>query len=77
MSVFPHGLSRRRFLTGAGVVCLAPSLQAETTDGMQVLRALPGAAFAGEYKKPSLPGYDGTVPGPMLRIKRGDELRGG
>jgi FtsP/CotA-like multicopper oxidase with cupredoxin domain len=54
---------------------LAPSLQAETTDGMQILRALPGAAFTGEYKTPSLLGYDGTVPGPTLRIKRGDELR--
>jgi FtsP/CotA-like multicopper oxidase with cupredoxin domain len=42
---------------------------------MQILRALPGAAFTGEYKKPSLLGYDGTVPGPTLRIKRGDELR--
>ena len=57
-------------------VGLAPRLHAETVaDGMRTLRAAPVAAFAGDEQRPSLRGYEGTVPGPTLRVTRGDELR--
>jgi FtsP/CotA-like multicopper oxidase with cupredoxin domain len=69
-------VSRRRFLAGAGVLCFGSGLRAETaSDGMRILHALPGAAFARGENAPPLWGYDGTVPGPTLRVKRGDELR--
>jgi FtsP/CotA-like multicopper oxidase with cupredoxin domain len=63
--------SRRRFLAGAGTTAVCWSLpalsRAETgADGLLVLRA---------RSAPPLWGYNGTVPGPTLRIKRGDELR--
>jgi FtsP/CotA-like multicopper oxidase with cupredoxin domain len=63
--------SRRRFLSGAGIAAACWSLpalsRAETgADGFLVLRA---------RSAPPLWGYNGTVPGPTLRVKRGDEVR--
>jgi FtsP/CotA-like multicopper oxidase with cupredoxin domain len=62
----------RRWFIGAGAVIaysgLPPRAQAQTaTDGFRVLRAggLQSAGF----------GYDGMVPGPALRVERGEELR--
>jgi FtsP/CotA-like multicopper oxidase with cupredoxin domain len=80
-------VSRRRFLAGAGASCFASGLlgsgllgsglRAETTsDGVRILHALAGAAATSSEKKdPAFWGYDGTMPGPTLRVKRGDELR--
>jgi len=73
-----HSPSRRRFLAGAGVAAacwtLPGGLRAETSpDGFHVLRARPAPA-RGEGQPASL-GYDGTVPGPTLRVRRGGELR--
>ena len=67
----PEPLSRRRFLAGAGLAaacCSLPALsRAETgADGSHLLRA---------RSAPPLWCYNGTVPGPTLRVKRGDELR--
>jgi len=78
MSSPPEPLSRRRLLAGAGVVAtcwsLPSGLRAETSpDGFHVLRARP-APPRGEGQ-PALWSYDGTVPGPTLRVRRGDELR--
>lgn len=44
---------------------------------MRVLRAQPSASFAGGVASAgaSLIGYEGSIPGPVLRIKQGEELR--
>src|SRR5262245_37940797 len=64
-------ISRRRLLIGAtAAACVqAPArLKAETVPGrMHVLRARTADA-------PQSVGYDGVVPGPTLRVKRGEEL---
>ena len=70
--------SRRRFLAGAGVAAtcssLATFLRAETApEGFVVLRAR--AAPPRSDRPAPLWGYDGSVPGPTLRVRRGDELR--
>jgi FtsP/CotA-like multicopper oxidase with cupredoxin domain len=73
-------VSRRRFLVGtaAAFACfgLAPQLRAETaSDGFRLLRAGP-LRTGGEAQSPaSISSYDGAVPGPTLRLKRGEELR--
>jgi FtsP/CotA-like multicopper oxidase with cupredoxin domain len=58
-------LSRRRLLAGAAAIFAAPSAlrgQAASPSGdVRVLRAEPA-------------GYDGIVPGPMLRVTRGEEV---
>jgi FtsP/CotA-like multicopper oxidase with cupredoxin domain len=66
-------MSRRRLLAGAGAAAahlaiLAAARAQAAADGFRVLRAsdkVTGAAW----------GYDGVVPGPALRLKRGEELR--
>jgi FtsP/CotA-like multicopper oxidase with cupredoxin domain len=64
-----RAISRRRFLAGAGTAAAAASaglpeaVAAETApDGFRIIRALDS-------------GYDGTIPGPTLRVKQGEELR--
>jgi FtsP/CotA-like multicopper oxidase with cupredoxin domain len=60
-----RAITRRCFLAGAGTAaaaCLSPAAQAQPApDGFRIIRALNS-------------GYDGTVPGPTLRVKRGEEL---
>jgi FtsP/CotA-like multicopper oxidase with cupredoxin domain len=71
MTARARPVSRRWFIgAGAVIACsgLPPCAQAQTaTDGFRVLRAggLQSAGF----------GYDGMVPGPALRVARGEELR--
>jgi FtsP/CotA-like multicopper oxidase with cupredoxin domain len=76
-------VSRRRVLAGAGaaVTCLslprraggegAPNL---TPDGFQLLHA-GAAAAAPDGAKTQVWGFEGAVTGPLLRVKRGEELR--
>jgi FtsP/CotA-like multicopper oxidase with cupredoxin domain len=47
------------------------------TDGFRILRARPGTALLRGDTEPPTPiwGYDGEVPGPTLRMKRGAELK--
>jgi FtsP/CotA-like multicopper oxidase with cupredoxin domain len=78
MSSRSQPLSRRRFLAGAGVAATCfglPNLsRAETSpDGFLLLRAR--STPPRSAGQPALWGYDGAVPGPTLRVKRGDELR--
>ena len=62
-------LSRRWFLAAASTACLAlPASPRAQTDGFRVLRARGDA-------RPPIWSYDGAVPGPTLRLKRGEELR--
>jgi FtsP/CotA-like multicopper oxidase with cupredoxin domain len=75
--------SRRRFLIGAGlsVVCtaLANPVRAQPTDptapGFRVIRARPGAARLRGGGETAIWGFDGVVPGPTLRVRRGEELK--
>lgn len=76
-------ISRRRFLAGMGASVTLLSLPravaaAETdADGFRVLRARRGEAALRGRNLPPTPiwGYDGTSPGPLLRLKQGEELR--
>src|SRR5579859_1132317 len=56
-------LSRRHLLIGSACTTLAPSGRAETaSDGFVVLRA-------------TAAGYGGAVPGPVIRARRGEDVR--
>lgn len=79
-------LTRRRLLAGAGLAVACVTLpgvaggQAGPTtapDGFRILRARNGtAALRGTGQTPTaIWGYDGTVPGPILRVKRGAEVQ--
>lgn len=79
----PTRISRRTLLVGTPLAVTALSLpgRAQTPivapSGMRTLRARPGFAALWGVTGPLTPiwGYDGTAPGPLLRVKRGDELR--
>jgi FtsP/CotA-like multicopper oxidase with cupredoxin domain len=70
-------LSRRRFLAGLAITCLGLPARAQQGSSDRVLRARPGSAALQGEGRPATPiwGYDGTAPGPVLRVKRGEELR--
>ena len=76
-------ISRRQVLAGTAlaVTCLNLPTRAQSpnvaADGFRVLRARPGTAVLHGEGRPPTPiwGYDGTAPGPVLRVKRGEELR--
>jgi FtsP/CotA-like multicopper oxidase with cupredoxin domain len=84
--VFPQ-LSRRRLLAGAGIALTsyvlprrlyaAPPAAEITPDGFRVLRARAGSVSLRSPKETSTPiwGYDGMVPGPTLRVKRGEGVK--
>jgi FtsP/CotA-like multicopper oxidase with cupredoxin domain len=76
-------LSRRRFLAGVGASLTMIALPRRTfaqqaaADGYRILRARTGEArLRGSGAAPTpIWGYDGTVPGPTLRVKQGEELK--
>ena len=80
-------VSRRHFLAGAGATAASLGLplglgaqeaSGLTPDGFQVLHARAGTIGLGapEAATPRpVWGYQGAVPGPLLRVKRGEELR--
>jgi FtsP/CotA-like multicopper oxidase with cupredoxin domain len=75
-------LSRRHVLLplGFAAACCASSAahaQPAATAPARVIRAQPRTSFTGASGEasPSLLGYEGTVPGPVLRARRGEELR--
>ena len=69
----PFSTTRRQVIAGTGLAAtlalLGPSGFAQS-DGVRVIRAREGKAEGS-----AVPGYDGTVPGPVLRIRRGEELK--
>lgn len=75
--------SRRQFLAGAGLALTALKLPAparaaaDGDGGFRLVRARAGTALLrGPQQEPTpVWGYDGTVPGPTLRVRRGDEVR--
>src|SRR4051812_42679191 len=71
-------LSRRDFLAGTGLAVTVLSLPARAQAQSElVLHARPGAAALHGEGQPPTPiwGYDDRAPGPVLRVKRGEELR--
>ncbi len=86
MASLARSLSRRRFVSGAGIAITALTLPklafgegaAElSSDGFRVLRARPGTLRLHGPKGPDTDiwGYDGGVPGPILRVKRGEDVK--
>lgn len=78
----PGGLSRRALIAatglGLGALLLPPAGRTQPAGGEpRVLRAGPGMAPLRGGGAPASPlwGYDGAVPGPPLRIRRGEELK--
>ena len=76
-----HPLSRRSFVAGSlAAACFVLPRQAQGQpapgDGFRVLRARPGTVGLLKDKPATgIWGYDGTVPGPLLRLKRGEEVK--
>jgi FtsP/CotA-like multicopper oxidase with cupredoxin domain len=80
-------ISRRRVLASTALAlaawtmprrALAASPVAATgPDGFRVLTARPASVALAGPKQPATPvwSFDGTIPGPLLRVRRGDELR--
>ena len=73
-------ISRRRFLAAASVVavCFGSPAHAQpevALDGFRVIRARPHGPGDAPQSPTFVSTYDGTVPGPTLRIKRGEDLR--
>src|SRR5262245_19807312 len=70
-------LSRRAFLAGLAVSGVSLPARAQSGPSERVFLARPGtAALRGDGQPPTpIWGYDGTAPGPILRVKRGEELR--
>ena len=75
-------LSRRQFFIGAGlaVSCLglAPAgAGQDSPNDFRVVRARAGTAHLRGADKPptAIWGYDGMVPGPLLRVRRGEEVK--
>jgi FtsP/CotA-like multicopper oxidase with cupredoxin domain len=75
-------LSRRNLLIGApcaaGAAALATRLRAaETADGFTVLRASVGEARLDGPDRQTVPiwGFGGAAPGPVIRVRRGDEVK--
>jgi FtsP/CotA-like multicopper oxidase with cupredoxin domain len=75
-------IARRRFLVGAGLAATYVLLPRPVrgapapASAVRILRAQPGSAHLRGPDQPptAVWGYDGTVPGPVLRVKRGQEL---
>jgi FtsP/CotA-like multicopper oxidase with cupredoxin domain len=73
--------SRRRVLTAAGVsvtaLALRPAASAQPADFGRIVRMQPGTApLRGEDRPPTaIWGFDDTMPGPLLRVRRGGEVR--
>jgi FtsP/CotA-like multicopper oxidase with cupredoxin domain len=70
-------LTRRAAIAGLAGSCVsvAASAQPGAGNGARVMTAMAGASLAGGARAPKLLGYDGIVPGPVLRGKQAEELR--
>ena len=74
-------ISRRRLIAGTGLAAAAALLagpaRSQPADGFRLLRARPGdVRLRGpERGTTSIWGFEGVAPGPVLRVKRGEELK--
>jgi len=63
-------------MIGGIVACAAqPPWLGAQPDGFRVIRARPGVARLRGSDVTPVRGFDGTVPGPVLRVKRGEEIK--
>ena len=72
-------LTRRLFLTGAGsVICTVPFLASSSASSRTRYRIIPQPGKASLLEHPDrtteIWGYDGSVPGPVIRAKKGEEI---
>src|SRR5258708_6974563 len=84
MATIPNTqVSRRSLIAGSGLAAAATLFPASSgaqpvpSDGFRILRAKPGIAplRGPERETTVIWGYSGVVPGPNLRIRRGEELK--
>src|SRR5947207_712663 len=77
MPVLCQSVSRRSVVLGAGAAFAAPFRAYAQPDGFRVIRARAGSAQLRGPEGGATPirGFEGTVPGPVLRVKRGEELK--
>lgn len=69
-------LSRRAFITGVSAIALPLPARAETTAAPRIIEAHPGRVqlLPAPAGPTDILGFDGVVPGPLLRHKQGDTL---
>lgn len=75
--VLGRSVSRRSLLLGAGAAVAAPFQTSAQPDGFRIIRARTGSA---QLRGPDggvtpIRGFEGVVPGPVLRVKRGEEVK--
>ncbi len=78
LDMLPSMQFNRRHLIGSALVTLCiPGARAEQADGFVVLDAKPGEAqiLPAPAPKTQIWGFGGQAPGPLLRVKRGEELK--
>jgi FtsP/CotA-like multicopper oxidase with cupredoxin domain len=68
-------ISRRTVLAGLAAAAIAPAPLAAQGDGFRVIRARSGTAKLRGEDITQIRGLNGVVPGPVLRVKRGEELK--
>src|SRR6185295_14291990 len=74
----PVLVSRRTLMAGAAAAsALLPAAAIGQPDGFRVIRARPGTARlrGADHDATPIWGFEGMVPGPVLRVKRGEEVR--
>ncbi|MER9401507.1 multicopper oxidase family protein [Mesorhizobium sp. M0615] len=74
-----HVLSRRRFLVAAAGVAVSTSMRPAWATGIDEhrIKVAPGHALlkSGDGPQTAVWTYDGTIPGPTLRLRQGDPAR--
>src|SRR5438270_11625641 len=77
MPVLCQSVSRRSLVLGAGAAFAASSWASAQPDGFRTIRARAGSAQLRGPEGGATPvrGFEGAVPGPVLRVKRGEELK--
>ena len=76
MASAPLLLSRRSLVLGLAAGCL-PGQASAAPDGFRLLEARPGTLrlVTDPAQETAVLGYDGQVPGPLLRFRKGEEVR--
>ncbi|WP_292532493.1 multicopper oxidase domain-containing protein [Methylocystis sp.] len=67
-------LSRRAVLYGVAASLTTLPAPAQAPAGLRVLEARPGRIRLSGARETGILGFDGTMPGPVLRYRQGDEL---
>jgi len=68
-------ISRRIVLAGMAAAAIAPAPLAAQPDGFRVIRARPGTTKLRGEDITAIRSFNGTAPGPVLRVKRGEEIK--